>query len=454
MLTSMSQALAVAPADHVEITVEEFRGAHVHYSGRELEDVGESRAFGGSVRARVNGAWGFCAFNDVERLDHHVGRACEQARLTASRPTCWPAATAHQAQVDHRLGADPAAVPLADKVALCRGYNDILLAPRAIQTSRCAYRDGAQTLWLATSEGVRIEQLRTSSGLMVAATAKDGTNVQQACKSVGDLRGFENVLGMEPVCERVAERAVRLLSAEPVAGGRYTVVMDPQLAGVFAHEAFGHLSEADFLYENADLLDLMVLGERFGPDGLCIVDDGTLPGEAGTAAYDSEGTPTQRTYLIRDGVLTGRLHSRETAAQMGEEPTGNARAITYRHEPLVRMTNTFIEPRDLPFEQMLAPIDRGIYAVGTRGGQTNMEMFTFAAEEAFEITAGRLGRPLRDVTLTGNVFETLAHVDGIGDDLRLFGGLGGCGKAGQSPLPVADGGPHVRVRDVVVGGCG
>ena len=229
-------------------------------------------------------------------------------------------------------------------------------------------------------------------------------------------------------------------------------MLDPKLCGVFVHEAFGHLSEADFIHENERLRKVMHIGRRFGPESLSIVDAPDMPGEAGYYAYDAEGVRGGKTYLIKDGVLHSRLHSRETAAMMGEAPTGNARVLNYSYAPIVRMSNTYLEPREYSFEQLLEGVEDGIYAVGSLGGQTDMEMFTFSSEEGYEIKNGKLGRRLRDVVLTGNVFQTLENVEMIGNDLRMFGGLGGCGKGGQSPLRVADGGPSMRVKDVVLGG--
>jgi len=278
--------------------------------------------------------------------------------------------------------------------------------------------------------------------------------VQFGRYSVGDRRGFQIVRGLEAQCEEAARRAVDLLRARPVKGGRYTVIMDNRLCGVFAHEAFGHLSEADFICENDRLRQIMRLGRRFADDGVTIVDDPTLPQEAGSYAFDSEGVPARRTALLEGGVLAGRLHSRETAAKMDEAPTGNARAISYHYQPIVRMSNTFVLPGDRDPQEMIAETRRGIYARGFLGGQTNIEMFTFTPEEAHLIEDGRLTRRVRDMTLTGNVFETLHHIDAVGNDLRLFGGLGGCGKGGQAPLPVGDGGPHIRVRNLVVGSRG
>jgi len=158
-----------------------------------------------------------------------------------------------------------------------------------------------------------------------------------------------------------------------------------------------------------------------------------------------------KTYLIREGKLVGRLHSRETAAKMKEKPTGNARAINYRYPPIVRMTNTYIEPGKMTFNDIIADIKEGIYAKNWYGGTTSMEMFTFSAGEAYMIRNGKIAETIRPVMLTGNVFKTLMNIDAIGDDLDMNQG-GGCGKGGQMPLPVSNGSPHIRIRHCLVGG--
>ena len=197
------------------------------------------------------------------------------------------------------------------------------------------------------------------------------------------------------------------------------MVLDPVLAGVFCHEAFGHLSESDFIYENPRMQEIMVLGRRFGQPILNIVDGAALPGLRGSFRYDDEGVPAQRTYLIREGMLVGRLHSRETAARMGERPTGNARAIDYRFAPIVRMTNTIIEPGEAAFDDLLAGVGEGVYVKNWYGGQTSMEMFTFSAGEAYMIRNGRVAEMVRPVKLSGNIFSTLLNVDAIGNDLDI-----------------------------------
>jgi len=250
----------------------------------------------------------------------------------------------------------------------------------------------------------------------------------------------------------VAKRAVDLLKAEPVDAGRYDVIIDPLLAGVFVHEAFGHLSEADAFAENERLRDMMAIGAHFGSDELSIIDDATMEGERGTFAYDDEGVAGDRTELVRNGVLVNHLHNRQTAGRMNEAPTGNGRALSYRFPPIVRMTNTYIEPRETEFDDMMESLERGLYVVGSRGGMTELESFTFSAKYAWLVEHGRRTKLLRNVTLSGNVFETMHNIEQIGDDLTMFGGLGGCGKDGQGPLPVGLGAPHVRIKNVVIGG--
>jgi len=227
-------------------------------------------------------------------------------------------------------------------------------------------------------------------------------------------------------------------------------VLDPILAGVFCHEAFGHLSEADFISENDRMREIMVLGKRFGGKHLNIVDGAAVPGLRGSFAYDEEGVAAHKTDLIREGVLVGRLHSRETAARMGEKPTGNARAINYQFPPIVRMTNTFIEPHQATFEEIVSEIKDGIYCKNWYGGMTSMEMFTFSAGEAYRIRNGKVEELLRPVVLSGNLFETLKNIDAIGNDVDMNQG-GGCGKGGQSPLAVSNGSPHIRIRECLVG---
>ncbi|NEQ26060.1 MAG: TldD/PmbA family protein, partial [Microcoleus sp. SIO2G3] len=311
--------------------------------------------------------------------------------------------------------------------------------------------DSTQRVIIATSEGTLIEQSWVDMEMRFSATARNGDIVQTGRETTGSRKAYEDLTNLDEQVRSAAQRAVNALSLPPVKGGTYTVVIDPVLTGLFVHEAFGHLSEADMAYENPDLLEVMSMGRQFGPKELQIFDGAAPEGHRGSYFYDDEGTPATKTQLIKDGILVGRLHSRETAGKLGETPTGNARCLNYHYPPIVRMTNTWIERGKTPVEDLFKGIKEGVYARNWLGGMTNGEMFTFSAGEAWMIRDGKLAEPVRDVTLSGNVFKTLADIEAIGDDF-YWDESGGCGKAGQGGLPVGCGGPSLRIRDVVVGG--
>lgn len=448
----IEKVLASVKADYAEVHLEERRRTRVHYHGKELESIGTDLSHGGNVRVYDRGGWGFVSFNDPKRLSHYLKEACSQAEMSSPGEGRLAKSPPVSEELGLDLEDDPGKVSLEEKEALARRYNTIILKGTSIATSRVLYDDTFLRRYFFNSEGSSIVEERVYCGTHFQAMAKDGTNVQSSFDSVGGTKGYSTVLGLEEQVERITRVASELLSAEKVKGGKYTVIVDPKLAGVFAHEAFGHLSEADFVYENRKLREIMRLGEVFGPQNLSIVDDGTLLGERGYYKYDDEGVPSQKTYLIRDGVLVGRLHSRETAAEMEEPLSGNARAISYRFPPIVRMSCTYIEPRDRSFEDMVSEVDYGLYVKDALGGETELELFTFSSLKAYLIQGGKIGPLVRDAVLSGNVFDTLKNIDAIGDDLCLHGSLGGCGKGGQGPLPVSDGSPHIRIRNVVIGG--
>jgi TldD protein len=447
----ISDALKGQDADYIEIHFEESQSTSIAYRGERLEEISRARSSGGNVRALVRGSWGFVSFNHLDGLRDRVALAVEEARLAGREPLrLFPTETVVDTVVS-QLKNDATTIPLSAKKELLDSYNDIMLSIPRIQSTRINYRDGRKQRTFANSEGSYIEQTKTDLALRLEAIAREDSEVQQAGLSLGSNGGFSAVEGLHEQAREIAGRAAALLSAPQVKGGEYTVILDPVLAGVFAHEAFGHLSESDFVYQNENLQQVMVLGKKFGGKHLNIIDDPTLPNLRGSYRYDDEGTPTSRNYLIREGVLEGRLHSRETAAKMGERATGNARAISYLFPPIVRMSNTFIAPGNGSFKEMLGDIDEGVYVKDWYGGTTSLEMFTFSAGEAYMIRRGKLAELLRPVVLTGNVFTTLQNIDAIGNDLGMNQG-GGCGKGGQSPLPVSDGSPHIRIRHCVIGG--
>jgi TldD protein len=438
-------------ADYIEVRLEESQSTRLSYRGKRLEEAGRTSSVGGNIRALVKGGWGFVSFNDSTNLREKVALAVKQATLVGKETSRFSPVPAVTDTVPAVIKKDPTDIPLASKKQLLDEYNDIILSTPGIQTSNIGYGDARKKVIFANTEGSNIEQNRVDVSLRLNAVASGNGQVQQVGISIGSIGDFSVVEGLQKDSKDIADRAVRLISAPQAKGGEYTVILDPILAGVFVHEAFGHLSESDHVYENPHLKEMMVLGRKFGDKHLNIVDGAAVPDLRGSYKYDDEGTRAQKTYLIREGILEGRLHSRETAAIMGEKPTGNARAINYLYPPIVRMTNTYIEPGSTTFQDMISDIKEGIYARDWYGGTTSLEMFTFSAGEAYMIRNGRVEELLRSVVLTGNVFTTLNKIDAIGNDLDMNQG-GGCGKAGQSPLPVSNGSPHIRIRNCLIGG--
>lgn len=452
LLTSLVRS---KPADYLEIRIEESKVNSLRFQGPILESVNVSSQYGGCVRALVNGGWGFVSFNDLTSLEQKVDMAIAQARLVGAAGSTLKLADAPVVEDVAELETieDPRPIPMADKVALFAGYNDIVLSyGKPVVSSSIMYNDKDSKIYFANSEGTYIQQHKLDLSGSIAAMANDGNTTQIGRTTFGSSNNFGVARNLEGEIRKACHLAVNLLKAPSVRGGQYTVIVDPHLAGIFAHEAFGHLSESDFLYEDPNLQQTMKLGTRFGGDFLNIFDSGLDVGARGYLKYDDEGVATQRTQLIKEGVLVGRLHTRETAGKLGERVTGNARAISYNYAPICRMRNTCIGPGEASFEDMLAGVKEGIYALDSFGGETNGEMFTFSAAKAYMIRDGKLAELVRDVNLTGNVFTTLANIDMVGKDFTAFESAGGCGKNNQSPLPTSEWAPHVRIQNVVIGG--
>ncbi|MHC4660571.1 MAG: TldD/PmbA family protein [Planctomycetota bacterium] len=443
-------------ADYLEIRIEESRTTSVNYQGPKLETVQDNMSFGGSIRALVKGGWGFVAFNRLHDIPQKVEAAIQQAEIIG-RESVEKSRLAEVPVVEDVVYAnpivDPRTISLPRKVDLLGKYNEMILSHhKEIVSTNVRYFDRGTKIYFGNSEGTYIEQEKLDMGSNMAAIAQRNGDTQMAMFGVGTTRDYNIIVNREEAVEEACRSAVEMLDAEPVKGGAYTLIADQVLSGVFVHEAFGHLSEGDNVYESEKYQDLMTIGKKFGEKHLNVYDSGLDVGYRGYLKYDDEGVATEKTYLIREGELVGRLHSRETAGKMDERPTGNARAMSFRFAPICRMRNTCIENGEATFDEMLSDIKLGVYAKKSRGGQTDGEMFTFIAGEAWMIRDGKLAERVKNVALQGNVFETLRNIDMLGNDFRIKDSAGGCGKGGQMPLPVSHGSPHARIQNVVIGG--
>jgi TldD protein len=408
-----------------------------------------------ALRVLVDGAWGFASVGSLnaETLENAVSDACKMAKTASSRLKT-PIKLAETKTVADRVHIKPrkkpSAILIEDKINTALSVNKTALGyDKRVKSCTIDYLDLTGTNYFANSEGTCIEQDKLYVWSRITATAASQGVFTFSREEIGSTAGYE-VFDAEPpevIGETVAKRAIKQLAAKPPKGGKLPVVLGPNVVGVFVHEAFGHLAEADLALSGGVLMNN--LGKKIGSDVVTFYDDGTIPGAFGSFKYDDEGVPTQKTLLIKDGVVTGLMHNRETASKFGAEPTGNARAEDFRVEPIIRMRNTFMAPRDHSLEELVEDIRSGYYFKNFRGGQSNLDgTFQVGIQEAYEIANGEIGDPVRNASISGNTLETLLKVDAVGKDFELWPGR--CGK-GQTAF-ICDGGPHIRVKEVIVGG--
>ncbi|NLY53218.1 MAG: TldD/PmbA family protein [Firmicutes bacterium] len=454
----LSKALKRAEGlvDYCEIRFEDSQLLSIRFQGKGLDRINHDTQYGGNVRALCRGGWGFASFNNLADLDDSLQAACEQARFAgeAKQGTSQlaPVPIVNDTVIPVYT-LDPRAVSLDEKVRILTHYSDLILGyDPAITSVSIIYNEKTTTLYFANSEGSYIKQEKLDIGANLGGLARRGDVTVSHGIGRGSSIGMDCILGLDADLQEACNILVQLLDAPQVQAGVYTTICDPAMAGLFVHEAFGHLSEADDIFRNPDIIKTMTLGRRLGRDILTIYDTGEYATGRGHLVYDDEGVASERTYLIKDGILVGRLHSRESAAAMGEKPTGSARAINYQHPPICRMRSTCIAPGTSTFADMIKDIELGVYAVGAHGGETNGEMFTFTAAYGYMIRNGQLAELVRDVQLMGNVFTTLANIDMVGNDAQADDSAGGCGKGEQSPLPTGSVSPHIRIQNVIIGG--
>jgi TldD protein len=252
--------------------------------------------------------------------------------------------------------------------------------------------------------------------------------------------------------DEALRQALVNLESVPAPAGEMVVVLGPGWPGILLHEAIGHGLEGDFNRKKTSAF-AGLMGQRVASKGVTVVDDGTIPDRRGSLTIDDEGTPSSRTVLIEDGILTGYLQDRMNARLMNMKPTGNGRRESYAHAPMPRMTNTYMLAGDRDPEEILRSVDRGLYATSFGGGQVDITSgkFTFSCTEAYKIEGGKKGAPVKGATLIGSGPDVLTKVSMIGSDMKLDTGVGTCGKDGQS-VPVGVGQPTLRIDGITVGG--
>jgi TldD protein len=442
-------------AEYAEIRAQSLSKTMLTMKEGRVEAAKQGIENGVALRVLMNGAWGFASVGSLnaEILMSAVSDACKMAKAASSRLKT-PIKLAETKTVEDRVQVkpkkNPSEIRMEDKIKTASSINNTTLSyDRRIKSCTIDYLDLTGTNYFANSEGTCIEQDKLYVWSRITATAVSKGFFTFSREEIGSTAGYEvfDAETSEIIGERVAKRAIEQLEAKPPKGGTFPVVLGSNVVGVFVHEAFGHLAEADLALSGGVLSNN--LGKKIASDIVTFYDDGTINGAFGSFKYDDEGVPAQKTLLIKDGVVTGLMHNRETAQKFNAEPTGNARAEDFRVEPIIRMRNTFMKPRDYSLEELVEGVRSGYYFKSFRGGQANVDgTFQVGIQEAYEIVNGEVGEPVRNASISGNTLETLLKVDAVGKDFKLWPGR--CGK-GQTAF-ICDGGPHIRVKEVTVGG--
>ncbi len=410
------------------------------------------------IRVLYGNAWGFSSSTSVDSQSA-VDTCCKAASLGRSlssyvkEDVTLSDESPIQEDVRQRVDTPPSEVDFEEKMRFVRElYDEVVNFHPSIVNAEIRYGDSELDEVLATSEGTELLSNRTALFVAIDAVAKSGEKMVSCSERFGKLGGYE-VLDrgeLSVLARSAATRSVELLDGNPAPSGRFTVVTDPRLTGVFAHEAIGHACEADAIVAEESILRGR-LRDKVGSDLVTICDDSTLLGGWGSQEYDSEGVKTQKRTLVEKGILTSLIYDRKSAGKLEAHSNGGARTQSYAYPPIVRMSNTYVMPGDESLEELLEGIDHGILLKGTRGGEVDVArgVFQFNAEEARLIEKGEPTSPVLDVSMSGLILETLSNISGVSNDFELS--IGTCGKSGQG-VPVGDGGPFLRVENVVVGG--
>ncbi len=436
-------------AEYTEITSFSLIDGHVR-------NVIRGSEAGLAVRVLYNGFWGFSTVSTLgnkESIREAVELAFRAARSLAISGKGTSEAYLLEAKRDDvkaYIKTDPRSVDFGTKVSdVLELHKIITKSELPIKSITIKYLDVIGKKVYVSSEERDLSQEFLITWTYLWVTAREGNIVASVRDEVGSTDGYTlwSRYPQEAIAKRAISRIKSQLRAKTPRGGNYPVVLAPEVVGVFVHEAFGHLGEADLTMSGSAIKNK--IGVKIASDIVTIVDDPTIPQGFGTFKYDDEGVETRPVYLIKNGKIEELMVNREYAKLLGTTPTGNARAESYRVPPLIRMRNTVMLSGDYDVEELFEDIKFGYYLVSFRGGQANLDgTFQIGIQEAYEIVNGEVGEPVRNMSVSGNTLETLRLVDAIAKDFQIS--YGRCGK-GQTAF-VSDGGPHIRVKSLTIGG--
>ena len=446
---------ATAGADDGELFLERRRSEALVYDDGRLKTASYDASEGFGLRA-VNGETAGYA-HSTEISESSLKRAAETARLAVGAGggslAEGPAGTNRKLYTDADPMADasfPVKVETLREIDAYAREKD----PRVVQVS-ATVAASLQEVHILRPDGTLVSDTRPMARLNVSVIVEQDGRREAGGHGGGGRAGLTDLIQPENWRASVDE-ALRIalvnLRAEPAPAGQMDVVLGSGWPGILLHEAVGHGLEGDFNRKGTSAFSGL-MGTQVAANGVTVVDDGTLPDRRGSLTVDDEGTPSGRNVLIEDGVLVGYMQDRQNARLMGVAPTGNGRRESYAHTPMPRMTNTIMEGGMATREEVLGELKDGIYAVGFGGGQVDITngKFVFSCTEAYRVTGGKIGAPVKGATLIGDGPQAMKKIRAIAGDMALDPGVGTCGKAGQS-VPVGVGQPTLLIGGLTVGG--
>jgi len=430
----------------LDIRIEETNPLDIAFYQNELSNYSAEKKLGAFIRVFADKKWYYLSTTDIAHLETELHKLLRTANISTEKKT-ERTITYTQNVFENVTDKYTLYIPKEDKIAYIQRYRDILENDELVISPYFMWIDSLLRKYYINNKGIVYSYDSGFSSICCWYALKQDDDVYDTSY----FKTFQTGEGLEQIYKDFLEdfaEAKLFIHSPAISPGKYPVVMSPETAGIFAHESFGHKSEADFMLGDPSMKDEWEIGKKVANDIVSIVDWGADPATSGYCPIDDEGNPTQKTYLIKDGVLMGRLHSTETAQILKESITGNARSINFEYEPIVRMTSTYIEKGDLSFDELIAPIKDGYFIKKITHG-SGMSTFTIAANRAYKIENGKITDPVKINIITGTVFQTLYDIDGLSDKLEIqSSNIGGCGKNNQFPLMVSDGGPYVRVKSM------
>ena len=446
---------ALGPADDGELFIERSESESLTFTDGKLKQANYGTDLGFGLRAVAGEAVGY-AHADALTKDALLRAADAVGAVTRgySGTRAEPPSGTNRHLYDALNPLD--APDFAAKAGLLAEIDAYLRArdPRVRQVT-ASIAGNHQEIEILRADGMRVADVRPLVRINVSVIVGDGDRQESGSFGMGGREAFGAFITADRwkhAADEALRQALVNLDAKPAPAGTFDIVLGNGWPGVMLHEAVGHGLEGDFNRKKTSAFSGL-MGEMVAARGVTVVDDGTIERRRGSLSVDDEGTPTGRTVLIEDGRLVGYMQDRQNARLMGMRPTGNGRREGYAHQPMPRMTNTTMLSGDRTPEEIIASVDRGIYAVSFGGGQVDITSgkFVFGCTEAYMIENGKVTYPVRGAMLIGNGPDAMHRIAMIGNDMALDPGIGTCGKAGQG-VPVGVGQPHLRMNQMTVGG--